>query len=124
MIPVSEAIRKIVLESNRRRFETDGLGTWAPLASSTLDSKARAGEPDTPLVATGALYRSLTDELADDQIDERAPQELRFGTKVPYAVFHGSGTRTMPQREPVLLLPSERNSIRELCEVYVAKGLP
>jgi phage gpG-like protein len=118
VIPVSEEIRAICRASAERRFETAGLGTWPPWSPNTTTHGASL------LRASGELYRSLTAEQADEQIDRRLPTELHFGSKVPYAFFHDRGTKWMPRRELVHLTPAEQVAIKRVVEPYVAKGLP
>ncbi len=112
-----QEVRSIFHRSEERRFAAGGPG-WPPLADSTRERK----QDPRILRATGALYRSLTAASASDQIDERRPDRLEFGTAVPYARFHEYGTRNMPRRVLIDLRPPERDEIRGVLERYIAKG--
>ncbi len=73
------------------------------------------------LVRTGRLRDSFLQSGAD-AIEVAAPSELRFGTKVPYAIFHQRGYKArdgskVPARPPLRLsMPMRRRIIRKLEE--------
>lgn len=86
---VADDARQMIVE----QFATEGAagGTpWAPLAPSTLrrSGGARAGI----LYVTGALFGSLTDKGAPGHVEELGSQSLLFGSRLPYAIFHQTGT--------------------------------
>ncbi len=88
-----------------RQFASEGAagGTpWAPLATSTLGKRRRGGI----LVATGALRGSLVEEGAPDHVEKSDGLQLLFGTDLPYAGFHQTGTRRMPAR-PILAITGD-----------------
>lgn len=90
-------------DEERRRFDAEGPG-WAPLAPSTLATKAQRGQPETILEATGRLRASLTGESVfgnDDMVFRPEPEGFFIGTRTPYAKYHQFGTPQMPQREIV-----------------------
>lgn len=100
------AIADDLREMFARQFATEGAagGTpWAPLAASTLRKRRGGGI----LVETGALRGSLVDEGAPGHVEESDGLQLLFGTDLPYAVFHQTGTRRMPAR-PILAIPDDR----------------
>jgi len=79
----------------RQYFRRQGgpYGSWQPLAASTVARKGHS----TILWETGRLMRSLWGVTPDSIRDESALR-LRFGTRVPYAKFHETGTQHMPAR--------------------------
>lgn len=94
--PVLTLIAEQLRGIERELFETEGKGTWAPLASSTV---ARKGN-DKILVDQGDLMDSLTESGGDNfAIIQR--NELIFGTSDPKAGFHRTGTSRMPARDPL-----------------------
>jgi hypothetical protein len=119
---VSEKVRSIYRRSNERRFASNGLGSWPPLADSTVERKLRGGYDPRPMRRTGDLERALTAPRASDQIDRRDRTEFRFGTTLPYAGYHDSGTGGEKKRELVELTASERNQISDLISAYVARA--
>jgi phage gpG-like protein len=70
---------------------------WEELSPVTVDAKGFA----KVLVKTGRLYESVvTPNGTSDTIWETSadPAYLIFGTSVPYAKYHQTGTRRMPAR--------------------------
>lgn len=118
---LSEKVRSIYRRSEAARFDSSGRGAWPPLAASTRARKAAQGLDPRILRASGMLYRSLTSPRAAEQIDVRERTEFRFGTAVPYAVFHDTG-KGQPKRELIELTPAERQEIDELIARYISKG--
>jgi phage gpG-like protein len=116
--PVLEAISHLFAEYEAAQFATEGFGEWEPLAASTLASKARKGYPSDILVATGILRSSLTE---DGLGSERrvTPNELVFGTRVPYAQYHAFGTSKMPQRNPVKVREDVMRAATKLIQRYI-----
>jgi phage gpG-like protein len=116
--PIGDQVAKVVADSNRRRFQTEGAGTWAPLSRETIERK---GSPRL-LVDTGKLYRAMTSQRAR----QTSRDELVIGgTDVPdYAGLVDKGTVHMPGRELTELRPSERKQVADLVEGYIAKGKP
>jgi phage gpG-like protein len=114
---IADDFREMVAE----QFATEGraAGTpWAELAPST----ARRRRPgSTILYSTGALLRSLGEPGAADHREELEEQSLVLGSRLPYALYHQTGTgrgfgqsrlspgagRGMPMR-PLIVLTGER----------------
>lgn len=59
------------------------------------------------LVRTGALRDSFLRQGAAGHVEEIFDQTLTLGSRVPYAIFHQTGTRRMPAR-PIIVLKEER----------------
>ena len=119
--PAAEKAHDVFRRSEERTFQTRGDGSWPPLKASTRAIKARHGQNPAILRATDTLYRSLTERSAEGQIDQARPDELRFGTSVPYARFHETG-QGVPKRELIKLRPAEHDQITEVLGDYIAKG--
>ncbi len=100
---IGDDLREMIAQ----QFATEGAagGTpWAPLAPSTLRKKrdSRSGILDV----TGALLASLVDAGAAGHVEESDGQQLIFGTALPYALFHQTGTRRLPAR-PIIALTGD-----------------
>lgn len=118
---VSFKVRTVFRKAEERRFNSQGDGSWPPLAQATREAKARNGQDPRMLRATGALFRSLTSPRAAGQIDERRPDEFRFGTKLPYAQFHDTG-RGVPKRKLIDLTVKERREIDDAISAFIARN--
>jgi len=118
----SYRVRTIFRKAEESRFSSAGAGTWKPLAETTRQLKAERGHDPRILRATNALYKSLTAPRARDQIDDRDRQDAwRFGTTVPYAIYHDTG-RGVPKRKLIDLTSSERKAIDDEIGKYIATG--
>jgi phage gpG-like protein len=120
--PAFRTIAHLLERAALQRFESEGAyggEKWAPLAPSTV---ARKGAGKGILVDSGRLRASLTQETAADSIRVLLPQEMRWGSTVPYGKFHQSGTSRMPQRR-VVKLPEQvkRAIVRELQRSMVGR---
>jgi hypothetical protein len=95
--PLWERFKPIMGEIEAQRFAEAGPG-WAPLAESTIRQKAAAGYPLDPLIRTGALRDSLTQESAAAKTTRLT---MEWGSGVDYAKYHQEGTPRMPQRKVI-----------------------
>lgn len=93
--PVLQKIGKSFRTGEKRRFTTQGGGTWAPLTAKTLKAKARAGQDVRILRATDELYRALTTGKGPGAVNEISKDSAAFGTDLKAAIFaqRGSGRR-------------------------------
>lgn len=117
----SYKVRSIFRQAEVRQFDSKGRGAWPDLADSTKQRKRERKQDPRVMRATNALYKSLTAANARDQIDNRGPSEFRFGTTVPYAGFHDTGTG-VKKRPLIALTQSERRRIDDALEQFIATG--
>ncbi len=115
--PMFVAITEALAKSNERSY-----GRGVHLADATVETKARKGLPDEPLVATGKLKASLTRTDAADAIREIGPTEMRFGTKVFYARWQNWGTKTMPRHKVLKFTPTVRKLVKTLMREHILGG--
>lgn len=88
----SAAIQRI------RRAAADADGSpFAPLSARYARQKARKVGQRPILVSSGRLIRSLSS--GSERILEVRPDGFSYGTRVPYAGHHASGTSKMPRRD-------------------------
>jgi phage gpG-like protein len=89
-------------------------GGWQELADSTKERKAASSDStvranaEVILKATEALYHSVTDAHGDNAIRVSEHDEMRFGTRLPYAEFHQLG-HGVPQRRFLELTETDRH---------------
>ena len=108
--PAFDRIGTQLQRSEALWFRTHGAGRWPPLAAATEEQKGAEGQGHEPLVATGALRRSLLRRSAV----EKTRTSVGLVTDVHYARFHEYGTRTMPARPPLVpLTPQMRDAACE-----------
>jgi phage gpG-like protein len=119
-------IARMLSDAAERTFLSQGRfggGSWQRLAESTILRKRRSPDPrvranaERIMFATGRLYHSLVDEMNADHIESIGPDSLRWGSSVPYGVYHHSRAprSKIPYRPLVKLTPFIRAEIiREL----------
>jgi phage gpG-like protein len=100
---IADDFREMIAEQFASQGGAEGT-PWAPLAPSTL--RRRRASPSI-LYATGALLRSLTEPGAAGHVAELEDQSLTLGTRLPYALYHQTGTRRLPAR-PIIVLSEAR----------------
>jgi phage gpG-like protein len=110
---------------------------WAALAPST----ARRRRTGTSLLnVTGALLASLTDAGAPGHVEETDGQTLTLGSRLPYAIYHQTGTGTgygqtflpghtkgqrgMPMRPLIVLTPDRAEHWAELVREQLVGNTP
>jgi hypothetical protein len=91
--------------------------SWAPNAPATEAIKGR----NDPLVRTGALERSLTEENDPNQIVRIEHDALTFGSSLWYAHF-AIGTKHQPERKTFSLRQSDRGEIVAILREYILHG--
>jgi phage gpG-like protein len=95
-------------EMMARQFASEGRaeGTpWPELSPATL-RRRRARTPI--LYKTGALLRSLGEPGAAGHVEELEGYSLTLGSRLPYALYHQTGTRRLPAR-PIIVLSGARS---------------
>lgn len=123
--PAWEEIYSQLIKIEQEQFATEGAAggeAWAALAASTVAAKARMGLRPEILRATDEMYNSLTNEDDPNQLKIITPSMLAFGSLMPYAKYHQSGTSHMPQRRPVDLTETHKRKIIKTLQLWLARG--
>ena len=91
--PAFEIIAEDVLTPFvEQQFEKEGAAggmRWADLAPATLEAREYPGR--TILYQTGALLRSFVEKGGEHE-ETITPKKLIWGSRVPYSLFHQTGT--------------------------------
>jgi phage gpG-like protein len=108
--------------------QTPGGEAWTPLAESTIAHKGKRsgliGAHSTILIDTGRLFESLTlEDGTSDTIWITGDKFLTFGTSVPYAIFHETGTSRMPARPAVGINDATADQIADAIGGFVVDKL-
>jgi phage gpG-like protein len=123
-------VATILRRASEAQFDTEGAHTgekWPELAISTQRDRARHGfPPKHPILQrTHRLMDSLTRAVDPDHIEEPSADSLRFGTRVPYAVYHQSSRprHKIPFRPPVGLTEADKREIVRTLQAGIMEGV-
>lgn len=104
--PVFRWMFQELQEAHRENFRTQGAASgfpWKPLEPQYASWKIENYGANGVLVRSGDLERSLTMNSGRGAVRDIGARTAEFGTKLPYAKFHQSGTSNMAQRKPLFL---------------------
>lgn len=127
--PAMRKVRSIMEKGQRANFETSGsyLGEeWDQLSPGTLARRARLGQGTKPLVATGALERSLSGGRG--KRGSATKTMARAGTSVWYGVFAQAGTKgagngaSAPKRRIVGMTQKDATKSIRVIEKFLMTG--
>lgn len=109
--PAFRSIQRQLRKAEAEWFRRGGRGTWPELDEDTRRIKRREGLAPEPLVATGALLRSLTVERGRGARRSAGKTKMTFGTSVYYGRFHERG-EAVPKRR--ILVPLDTRTRRRM----------
>jgi phage gpG-like protein len=116
------AIAGILRRAVVLQYKTEGSygGThWQELAPSTIAHKQRANLDPAILKASGALYDSLVDPEDEHHIQRITKRQMRWGSNLPYGIYHQSerqrkqsaeGRDKLPRRPLIALRESDKRA--------------
>lgn len=114
--PVLRDIGGLFRKIEEEQFLSEGHGRWRPLAPATLRRKKGPGI----LRESGRLFDSLTSPGGEHE-EEISKTEGRWGTAVPYAIFHQTGTSKMPTRPPIDFREEDKREITRLVQRFIVE---
>jgi hypothetical protein len=119
--PVWPQVAQWFYTLEQQQFATEGGGSWAPLAPSTVKGR---GSAHPILIRSGRLYRSLTDRGAEGAVYSEGAETLTLGTDVRVGswnlgLLHQLGTRYMPARRPIFPTRARLSDLRVILHQYI-----
>jgi phage gpG-like protein len=125
--PAFAAIGDLFIEQEVEQFESEGRHAsagWKPIKEETLRRKLNHRPPLDPRIlhATGALRRSLTEPGDENMVFEARPQELVYGSKLPYASVHQRGGGRVPRRRPIEFTERTKRDAVRILQRWVFTG--
>ena len=110
------------MEMDQFKSEGEGGGEkWAPLSPEYAGYK-EAHFPGKPILErTGDLKRSLTDgnDVNAVRIEER--KTLTLGSRLPYALYHQTGTASMPERQEIQFVEVVKRTMMSHIHAYLVQ---
>ena len=104
--PVFRWAHRELMRANAANFMSEGAASgrpWKALDGKYARWKLENFGPRPILILSGSLQSSLTNLRGyPNEIDKKSAV---FGTDIPYAKYHQTGTSRMPQREVVYVPP-------------------
>jgi phage gpG-like protein len=133
LIDASDAFREIITilrSSTVANFASRGVSggsRWRDLAPSTVARKRRLGLDPRILRATHRLFNSIIGSGSpggDEHVERIGPVSMRWGSRVPYGIYHGSGQprSVIPYRPPVKLAETDKREIGKILQRAIVSG--
>ncbi len=110
-------------EIEQRQFDSEGAagsGGWAPLSPNYAVWKARWHPGARLLVLSGLMKESLATGNSWT-IEEIEPLSLRLGTRLPFAIWHQTGTTKMPARKPIQLSETDKTRWHKIFQAWLVR---
>jgi len=105
--PVFRWAMRELANAHEQLFATEGAaagGRWERLNEEYASWKLENYGANGILVADGSLRRSLTAiNSGRGVVRDIGASKAQFGTSIPYADYHFTGTRKMPERKPIFV---------------------
>lgn len=119
MRPVVEATLDVFKLIENEKFQQEGPG-WAPLAEATVAFKQANDFPDSTLMRTGALWKSMIG--VSDFTEVFGNYGWAYTSTIDHAWEHQEGTSRMPARPIVDLKPDVILLFVAMMEAYLVTG--
>jgi len=123
MTPYFRSVAKLLSQIIRQQFDSEGGRTdaWRPLSPEYAAWKMRQVGSKPILVFSGRLRRSLVDK-GEGGIEDIGRDGLRWGTGVPYAIYHQRPTGGKSPRRIIDLTEGDREAIMKMLQRFFAEG--
>lgn len=106
------------------QFDTEGSrsGGWVALSPRYAEDKLARWGSQPILVASGGMRRSLIGASGASIRRQLGGDTLEFGTSVPYAKYHQTGTSRMPMRKILDLTSDDRRTVMKMLQRHLFTG--
>lgn len=95
------------LDFETRWLDSEGSGEWPELTTGYARDKERAVGNLPTLQFSTRMYRSLTEEGAENYVREESADSLKVGSADPKARWHHEGRGRLPVREVIRITDEE-----------------
>jgi hypothetical protein len=119
--PAYDKVELVYREQGEQLFTSHGRGKWPGLADITVKTKATKGLDPRIMHASNVLYRSLTQKKPRNRWRRARKTELRWGTKVFYALFHQEG-HGVPVRKVLDIDRDGQSEVAKILGRYITYG--
>lgn len=122
--PLWRDLNEYLSDRIEEQFNTEGgfSGGWAPLNPEYAAWKARRYPGAPILVATGKLKRSYR-KGGRGHVFQSTRDKMRWGSSVPYGVFHQQGTQNMPARPILTFDAGDESAILLQANKFIAESI-
>jgi len=106
------------------QFKTEGEEggeRWQELSPAYAKIKEELYPGKPILERTGDLMRSLTSPNDENAVRIDGRKSLTLGSRVPYGIYHQTGTRKMPARPEVQLPEAFKRSVMHHVQTYLVQ---
>jgi hypothetical protein len=118
---VLDDVGQELLDLNRSTFASEGGGTWAELAPSTV--RGRGGRTGPILIDDGELFDALTRRGAQGSVYDLTGDSVTVGTDLISGRYADSGTRRQPRRSLVRVTGADRDRLTGAVQKHLERGL-
>lgn len=113
-----EEVGSLLRDQLKERFDAEGHG-WQKLSTRYAAWKEKKYPGKTILRRTDRMYSSLVRKNAPGNVSQVRAMDAAFGTTVPYARHHQTGTGQMPAREIFRLREQDKRQITKTLHTYL-----
>jgi phage gpG-like protein len=121
-VPLKTAVTKVIIPSMDKNFMVQGRPRWPPVDTETLYRKFLTPSEYNAaltLIKTGRMYETIAAGFYWKIDRDKADME-QLDRVIPYAKFHQSGTRKMPQRQFALLQQQDIERIVVIFDSWIS----
>ena len=122
--PIWSAVEDDFYAQMKDQFKTEGEeggDKWQALSPEYAGWKEAHYPGQAILQRTGDLYNSLTTSTDPNAVCVEQRKTLTLGSRVPYALFHQTGTKKMAQRREIQLTEAFKRTVMHHIQTYLVQ---